>query len=432
MLDQHGRGTEAKLNRARHAVDGAIREARELWELGYTSDDRWVCVDDNCRVRMVPCAWQRPNDQGQFCNEHGQPHKHTAYFRAEPSHSPGCRASFFSSARDHRAPEFHIGPPARYPNHVILFQDGAQCATSTNEREAADAQRMQQGGPERRHAHSVRGIKAACEYYADHPDQHCLRLRVDRCPGETYGDCFVKLGTGELSGVAKNWIFFDEIRFTGRIDFEAEPLVLPLLSNVDRLPRRLVIPTADWLPSDSRLEFRTQIKTTLATCRAAHREGGRERPWIFFFGREARYDNIEFRAELQSGVALLVRAMPRTWGRYRPSMHFDVSAKHPAPLQQSEAETPALKSEPGNASAQREAEAEPQERGPSDMRPARDSESSPTNIPASTHAANVTKGQLRPRRDSDATSETGRRPRASKLTRTIRRLMSGLNPWRKT
>ena len=93
MLHRPGCVTEARVNRARHAADGAIREARELWELGYTVDDRWVCVDDNCRVRMVPCAWQRPNEQGQFCKENGEPQRQTTHFRAEPAHLPGCCAS---------------------------------------------------------------------------------------------------------------------------------------------------------------------------------------------------------------------------------------------------------------------------------------------------------------------------------------------------
>ena len=164
-------------------------------------------------------------------------------------------------------------------------------------------------------------IKAACEYYADHPDQRWRPLQVDQCSGRTYNECFVKLGTGEANGVGKNWIFFDQIRFRSRIDFDAVPLVLPLLSNVDKVSRRLAIPTAEWLDID-RLDFREQLKTALRSCKAAYSEGRHERPWIFFFGQEAHYDDVDFRAELQSGVAILIREMRWTWGRRRSSMHI--------------------------------------------------------------------------------------------------------------
>src|SRR3712207_3341732 len=168
-------------------------------------------------------------------------------------------------------------------------------------------------------------MREACEYYVDHPDQHWRPLRVDRSPGATYGDCFVRLGTGEREGVGRNWIFYDEIRFKGWLDLDVEPLVLPLLSSVNNVPRRVVVPTAHWLPNYQRA-FRRQLKAALIVGRIAHRKGRRERPWIFFFGREESFDQLEFRAELQPGVELLVRAMPRLQWDYRPSAHFVMPA----------------------------------------------------------------------------------------------------------
>lgn len=325
MLDRRKRETEAMLNRARHAVDGTIREARELWKLEYRDNGDWICVDDNCRARMIPCAWKRPNDQGQFCKENGVPYKRAPYFRADPAHSPGCRASIPSDPLSRNPPEFRIGPPADYPNHVILFEDPQHTTCIT---EPVDAQRPRQDVTEKRHAHSVRGIKEACEYYADHPDQRWHLLRVDRCSGKTYNECFVKLGTGEANGVGRNWIFFDQIRlFRSRIDFDAEPLVLPLLSEVNKVCRRLVIPTSEWLNID-RSDFREQLKTALRRCKAAYSEAP-ERPWIFFFGQEAHYDDVDFRAELQSGVAILVRDMRWTWGHPRSSMHIPSKRQMP-------------------------------------------------------------------------------------------------------
>ena len=142
-----------------------------------------------------------------------------------------------------------------------------------------------------------------------------------------------------------------------RINFDAEPLVLPLLSNVDRFSLPVILTATKLAAAQRPAGFsNTVLRTALGICKVAHGEGRRDRPWIFFFGREAHYDAIEFHAELQSGVAVLVRAMPRTWARYRPSMHFDIPAKKqtpkedfgprpPAAPQPSEHEATALNSE---------------------------------------------------------------------------------------
>jgi hypothetical protein len=120
VSDHRKRETEATLNRARHAVQGTIQEARELWKLGYRDNDDWICVDDDCRARMIPCAWKRPNDQGQFCKENGVPYKRTPYFRADPAHSPGCRASIPSGPHGRSPPEFHTDPMLRWSTNCQI------------------------------------------------------------------------------------------------------------------------------------------------------------------------------------------------------------------------------------------------------------------------------------------------------------------------
>jgi hypothetical protein len=77
------------------------------------------------------------------------------------------------------------------------------------------------------------------------------------------------------------------------------------------------------------LDFREQLKTALRSCKAAYSEGRHERPWIFFFGQEAHYDDVDFRAELQSGVAILARDMRWTWGPLRSSMHIPSKRQTP-------------------------------------------------------------------------------------------------------
>ena len=321
VLNQSVDDTESPLNRAQHAEYGEIREARELWVLGYTDDDVWKCVDKKCGVRMIPCAWERPNASGDFCYEDGRPYRRIPYFRADPvPHIKGCKASLYSGSPDRSEPENSIGSPVEYPNRVILFSVPNHDGSSSSD-ESASRQPLTVDN-DRRHARWSHGIREACEFYIDQPDQHWCSLRVDRCPGATYDKCFVRLGTGEPMDAGRNWIFYDEIRLFGSwIDLDAEPLVLPLLGTVNKVSRRLVVPTSRWLPG-YRHEFRQRLKAGLMEGRAAYKEGRGQRPWIFFFGQEKVYDQIEFSAHIQPGVEVLVRAMPRLRWNYRPSATF--------------------------------------------------------------------------------------------------------------
>lgn len=305
---------EAISNRAQRG-EGETREARELWALGY-SGQGWVCVDQNCRARMIPVAWQRPNIEGRFCHEDGRPYKRPPYFRAEPGHKRGCRASFPLGLQERSSPDLYIGPPTDYPHRVIL----APLSPKAPETEQTAPGEEPKENP-RQHARWVRSIREACEYYADHPDQHWRTLRVDGCPGTTYADCFKRFGTGEVASVGKNWIFYDEIRFRDWVDVDAEPIRLTLLGGVDERARTLIIHTAHWLPAHQG-DFRNRLKAALKETRAAYNSRRPERAWVFAFTKELIFDEFQIEATLQPGVDVLIRAMPKLRWRYRPTHRF--------------------------------------------------------------------------------------------------------------
>ena len=324
MPNRHRTYREAISNRAQLAETGEIREARELWALGYTKLG-WVCVDENCRVRMDPIAWERPNDDGRFCHKGGAPFERPPHFRAEPDHKPGCKASHPNGPSDRPAPQYHIGPPTDYPHRVILFR--TQNLNRTPDKR--DGAEQDEEDAERQHARWIRSISEACEYYVDHPDEHWRPLRVDRCPGKNYRECFVRFGTGDRQGIGRNWIFYDEIRFRDWVTVEAEPIRITLLGSIYRNPRTLVIHTATW-PTEHRKHFRKRLKAALAAGWVAYKEGRPERPWIFAFANERTFDELEVQVTLQPGVEVLVRAMPQLKWQYRPTHRFAMP-RRPAP-----------------------------------------------------------------------------------------------------
>lgn len=313
MLDRPLRGTEAIANRAQHAIGGEIREAHELYPLGYDDDDKWVCPDENCRARMTPCAWKP-------LNRDGEPYQRSPYFRAEPAHSPVCVA-WRSDARQRSTPESTVGYAADYPNRVVLspappwggdmpitneFDGSEPCGTVVRET----------------HASWTRSIRKACEFYVASVEHHQRSLRVDGCVGATYSECFVRLGTGARKIVGRQWIFYDQIWLKDWIDLDVEPLVIQLMNTVSGVHRTLTIYTTDW-PENHRRDLRRRFRTALREGKAAYRQGEKDcRSWIFFVGREELYDQTGFQADLQPGVEVLVCNTPKQGWSFRPSARF--------------------------------------------------------------------------------------------------------------
>lgn len=313
MLDRPLRGTEATANRAQHAVGGEIREAHELHPLGYDDADEWVCPDENCRARMTPCAWKP-------LNRDGKPYQRSPYFRAEPAHSPLCVA-WRSDARERSTPENAVGYAADYPNRVVLFPAPPRGSHSATKNESDGSEPCGIAVRET-HASWTRSIRKACEFYVASAEHHQRSLRVDGCAGAIYGECFVRLGTGDRKIVGRQWIFYDQIWLKDWIDLDVEPLVLPLMSTVSDVHRTLTIRTADW-PENYRRDLRRRFRVALREGKAAYRQGEKgHRPWIFFVGREEFYDQTGFQADLQPGVEVLVCTMPRQQRSFRPSARF--------------------------------------------------------------------------------------------------------------
>lgn len=191
---------------ARHSIGGEVREAYELWSLGYADDDQWVCVNDDCRAEMTPCCWKWSDEHRAFLTKAGSPAKLPPFFRADDGHGPACEVSLHSEPHDHMPPQYRLGLPTDYPARVKFSRE------PSGHRRQRSEDRENGLFPEetnRRRARSTYGIGEACEYYADYPDKHRQRLRVEGCPGSTYNECFVRLGTGNPKGVGKYWIFFD-------------------------------------------------------------------------------------------------------------------------------------------------------------------------------------------------------------------------------
>ena len=319
MSNRRNDSLEPHSSCAKHAISDDVREAYQLWWVGYTDDAPWVCVDDNCRVPMTPCCWKWSYQQGCYMTKAGDPAKLSPYFRAEREHDKECRASFLSPSNSNMPSEYRLGMPTDYPARVKLSRE----ASESDRVKSVEPDGSLPQDPNQRRPRSIYGIREACEYYADHQDQHWRPLRVDGCPGASYEECFIRLGTGGHQKVGRNWIFFDQLWCRDFVGLRSgtETFDLPLLTTVREKPRRLLVHTSNWLPS-----YREGLRKRLLAAIRAAKEAPRnspERPWVFFYGRESTLNQVDFEVDLQPGVDVLMKPLPRDWdlrpwNYYRP------------------------------------------------------------------------------------------------------------------
>jgi hypothetical protein len=304
---------EIEVNSARDRDTGEEHQAYELRKMDNPRARRWVCTDRKCEARMAVRACEPLNPDGN------KPWKVAAYFKSDEDHSPDCQAWRVNRSPQGRPePVSTMGNSVGYPNRVYLFSDPPQRRASVPLTSDAGAETAYDGS-DRLHNSRSRGIGAACAFYAEDAANHLRSLWVQGCAGRTYAECFVLLGTGDEKIVGTRRIFYDQIHFRSRIDYDGEPLRITLLSTVRGVHRVVSIHTRTW-SLDQRKDFKKQLRMHAGEGRRLHRPNEKvPRPWIFFVSTEEVFDQTEFDVYPHPGVHLRVCVLPRQQRRFRPS-----------------------------------------------------------------------------------------------------------------
>jgi hypothetical protein len=296
-------------NRARCTRDDKIREAHEIYRLGYRDSDRWVCIDPQCAVPMIPCAWLPEKKDGSK-------YLRTPYFRTHPGHEhkPQCTGTEPQhGGSGDKVPELRSGPPKELPTWVRLKKDSPHLLQAPSFSPHVDDEKRAHE-MSRPHEHTTRSILAACQCYVAYPKKRWTRLHVDFCNGHTYQDVFVQLGTGDESLVGSTRILYSQIRVMTRIDLACNPLVLPLHYpdwKDTKTIRYLAIDTTSWGEAQ-RQAFIEKLRQTLREGREAFKAHVFERAWVFFVGSEHIYNQVEFEFTLpEAAITAFVCNMPR-------------------------------------------------------------------------------------------------------------------------
>jgi hypothetical protein len=296
-------------NRARCKRDDKIHEAHEIYNLGYQETDQWVCIDRQCAVPMIPCAWLPEKKDGSKCLR-------TPYFRTHPDyeHQPQCTGTEAQhGGSGDKVPALRSGPPKELPTRVLLAKASPRLlqapSLSSHVDDEEPAHEMS-----RSHEHTTHSILAACQCYVAYPKKRWTRLHVDFCNGNSYRDVFVQLGTGDDSLVGSTKILYSQIHVMRQIDLACNPLVLPLHFpdwQDSKKIRRLVIDTKAWGEAQRRA-FLEKLDQTLHEGRSALNAHVFDRAWVFFVGAEIVYNQVEFKFTLpEAAITAFVCNMPR-------------------------------------------------------------------------------------------------------------------------
>ena len=297
---------EGRPNRARNKRTLLVHEAHELRDLDNPRADEWECYNKHCRAPMAPRACERVRPDGGLWLK-------SAYFTSEGKHADDCRPA--PEPHEQSLPNSTSGAPVSFPSEIYLFTDLSKpgAAALLSERRAGH------DWSDSFHDSRERSIRRACMFYAEDAANHSRRLWVQRCAGNSYAECFVLLGTGFQEIVGPLRIFYGQIHFRSPIRYDAEPLVIPLMSYVGGVQRQLEIHTGSWT-SSQRNDLVERIYEHVEDGRSAHWHGDKSRrPWIFFVSCEEIYDQITFQVDLYAGIETLFCLMPRQQRRFRPS-----------------------------------------------------------------------------------------------------------------
>jgi hypothetical protein len=193
-------------NRARCKRDDRIHEAHEIYDLGYREIDQWVCIDPQCAVPMIACAWSPEKKDGSKYLR--PPHFRT---HADHKHHPQCTGTETQHGGSGRkVQEMRSGPPKELPSRVRLTKASSHLLQASSSSSHVDDEEPEHGMP-RSHEHTTRSILAACQCYVAYRKKRWTRLHVDFCDGSSYRDVFVQLGTGDESLVGSTRILYSQI-----------------------------------------------------------------------------------------------------------------------------------------------------------------------------------------------------------------------------
>jgi hypothetical protein len=310
------------VNEARHEKTGNIHAAYELIKLPYANDGRWVCVDEECAIEMIPVA----------CRERKEPFKVSPHFRQKEDHKSCCSVTALAElaivSRKKRV-QTVSGFPVAYPSKVV-FEEERQVVT--DEPGFADTSKTQyvkhtkkgdgavQGRPN--HHRTVRTIRPVCQLYANIPHDLDLFLEVPECFGATYGSIFHRIGSDIPPDQDKGYIFYDQIRFTEKPVEENGFLKIKMLSTVrvtdnTEKPRWFKVDMRNWNKYQRRYLLE-QIEEAQDTAKSKYKGTTKKNPkaenwvraWIFFVSHGVTSDTTEFRGTTYASITVLACEMP--------------------------------------------------------------------------------------------------------------------------
>jgi hypothetical protein len=291
------------VNEAIHEKTKRIHAAHELSSLPYATDGRWLCVDEDCGVEMIPCAWQIKDP----------PHKVAPYFRQKHPHKACCSVSGLATlsatsrkARVQTEQEF----PLPYPSKVLFEEkrhltEAASRGANRPPIEHVARPRGPTSDPSRpEHHRTVRSIRAVCEFYATIPYDLDLPLKVPGCRGTTIEEIFLRLGSATEPDPDTQYILYDQVMFTKRWVRRGDVLTLTLLSSItlpdgSKRPRKFHLNLSGWSKPYRQLILQ-QLEEALNDARMAYnaRRAGKSppylRPWLFFIGTQPAADATDY------------------------------------------------------------------------------------------------------------------------------------------
>lgn len=273
-------------------------DAEDLWLLAEVDKNGYICR--GCELTVYPASYLKSNLQRpHFRTPRGQQHLQGCDIEGEEKTvASGKRGSVrnelltslgLSPARLLLRNERSVVDPTAHPSP-------SGSTRTTRSGSSGNGEARSQG---RRSAQSIRRI---CRAFINFPYDRALSLEVPGVDVSTYQQVFKKLRGNGIEVMPSLRIFYGELSW-GRADANEDNLLITLSAgewgkadNKYVRPYRVKVSWADWSKAK-----RTTVTTELDVVRQegidAKKSGSKDRPYVFFLGRQDDEDPSVFHVE---------------------------------------------------------------------------------------------------------------------------------------
>lgn len=292
---------------ARDKQTNTVVDAEELWLLRPVDREGYMC--HGCDSQVVPCSFEAHNALRPYFRIGNTPH--------QPSCNVSSLAELSSRGKAARLSDERGRFPASYPNRLDLSDEHESHPSEKDKLTPPRSMRPNENGSARRSTAqrpwTARTIRPICRQFTNFPNDRHIVLQVPGAWGTTYDQVFRRVKSNGIVERLGTHLFYAPLRWNRPAPGEHHLDVMLDAGERDQSgklirPCHALIQWKNWNEAKRELVVR-EISVARDEAKTAHRDGKKDKAWLFFIGRQDPTDHTRFHVEDHRLICCLVAEM---------------------------------------------------------------------------------------------------------------------------